>query len=100
MIFLAPLALQGASLATKILIVVATIAVLFGLGFAAGKHWESGNTKDVQSKYDKFVSETNEAGQKQEADTKLADQKNLRDMEIANEQNKHARDGLVFYADR
>ena len=100
MIFLAPLALEGASLATKILIVVATIAILFGLGFAAGKHWESGNTKDVQNKFDKFVSDTNLEGQKQEAKTRLADQKSQLDMEIANEQNKHARAGLVFYAER
>jgi hypothetical protein len=100
MIFLAPLALQGASLATKILIVVATIAVLFGLGFAAGKHWEAGNTKDVQNKFDKFVSNAELEGQKQEEKTKLADQKSQLDMEIANEQNKHARAGLVFYAER
>lgn len=99
MIFAIPAAVQGATIATKILVAILIIAALLGLGFAAGKHWEVGNTLAVQLEYDKFVNNVKEAGNKQETKTKLENQRLLKDKEIADEQNLRARDSLVAFAD-
>lgn len=100
MIFAIPAAVQGASIAVKILIVVAIVAALFGLGFAAGKHWEKANTVTVQARFDKAVSDAKNAKDKQSAESRLKDQDHINKQEKANEENDHARAGIKFYADQ
>ena len=93
-----PPAIQAASLATKIIAVAVIAAIVLSVGFYAGSRWEQANTTKVQADFDKFVSDSELAAEKQRSKAELSDERNKRYKEIADNENANARDGLVFYA--
>lgn len=93
-------AVKGASLAVKIGAIVAVVALILGAGFYAGSRWEEAKTLKVQAAFDKFVSDSTIAAEKQIGEVKLENQRLRNAKEIADEQNLRARNSLQHYSDR
>lgn len=93
-----PPAIEAASLATKITAVAITAAVIFFVGLYAGSRWEQANTTKVQADFDKFVSDSALATEKQNGKSALKDQRFILEKRISDDENDRARDSLVFFA--